>query len=140
MAKLRHIAIAAKDPDAMADFYVKAFDFKIVRSNDGPLAYGHHLSDGTIDLAILRFKTDQIGKGMDYTGLHHFGILVEDVEAAAKAVEALGGKHYMDQADPQRTGGFEVKLYGPEGVLFDVAEHAWTGSEPLPVPVKEAAE
>src|SRR5580704_8571099 len=88
MAKLRHIAIAAKDPDAMADFYVKAFDFKIVRSNDGPLAYGHHLSDGTIDLAILRFKTDQLGRGMDYTGLHHFGILVEDVAAAAKAVEA----------------------------------------------------
>jgi len=144
MAKLRHLAIACKDPDTMADFYVKAFDFKIVRSNDGPLAYGHHLSDGTIDLAILRFKTDQIGRGMDYTGLHHFGILVEDVDDAAKVAEALGGKHYMDQADPQRTGGFEVKMYGPEGILFDIAEHPWTGTEPLPatVPakVKEAAE
>ena len=140
MAKLRHIAIAAKDPDAMADFYVKAFDFKIVRSNDGPLAYGHHLSDGTIDLAILRFKTDQIGRGMDYTGLHHFGILVENVDDAAKVAEALGGKHYMDQADPARTGGFEVKMYGPEGVLFDIAEHPWTGTEPLPAKVKEAAE
>jgi catechol 2,3-dioxygenase-like lactoylglutathione lyase family enzyme len=140
MAKLRHIAIAAKDPDAMADFYVKAFDFKIVRSSDGPLAYGHHLSDGTIDLAILRFKTDQIGKGLDYTGLHHFGILVEDVAEAAKAVEALGGRHYMDQGDPERTGGFEVKLYGPEGILFDVAEHPWTGSEALPAALKEAAE
>ena len=80
MAKLRHIAIAAKDPDAMAEFYKKAFDFKEVRKSDGPLAYGYHLSDGTIDLAILRFKTDQIGKGLDYTGLHHFGILVENVE------------------------------------------------------------
>jgi catechol 2,3-dioxygenase-like lactoylglutathione lyase family enzyme len=140
MAKLRHIAIAAKDPDAMADFYVKAFDFKIVRSNDGPLAYGHHLSDGTIDLAILRFKTDQLGRGMDYTGLHHFGILVEDVDDAAKVAEALGGKHYMDQADAARTGGFEVKMYGPEGVLFDIAEHPWTGTEPLPAKVKEAAE
>ena len=140
MAKLRHIAIAAKDPDAMADFYVKAFDFKIVRSNDGPLAYGHHLSDGTIDLAILRFKTDQIGRGMDYTGLHHFGLLVEDVDDAAKVAEALGGKHYMDQADAARTGGFEVKMYGPEGVLFDIAEHPWTGTEPLPAKVKEAAE
>jgi catechol 2,3-dioxygenase-like lactoylglutathione lyase family enzyme len=115
MAKLRHIAIAAKDPDAMADFYVKAFDFKIVRSNDGPLAYGHHLSDGTIDLAILRFKTDQLGKGLDYAGLHHFGILVEDVDEAAKKLEGLGGKHYMDQ-DGNRVGGFEVKFYGPEGV------------------------
>ena len=139
MAKLRHIAIAAKDPDAMADFYVKAFDFKIVRSNDGPLAYGHHLSDGTIDLAILRFKTDQLGKGLDYTGLHHFGILVEDVDEAAKKLEGLGGKHYMDQ-DGNRVGGFEVKFYGPEGVLFDIAEHGWAGAEPLPEPVKEAAE
>ena len=140
MAKLRHIAIAAKDPDAMADFYCKAFDFKIVRSNDGPLAYGHHLSDGTIDLAILRFKTDQIGRGMDYTGLHHFGILVEDLDEAAKKVLALGGKHYMDQAEPERVGGFETKMYGPEGVLFDIAEHPWTGTEPLPEPVKEAAD
>jgi catechol 2,3-dioxygenase-like lactoylglutathione lyase family enzyme len=142
MAKLRHLAIAAKDPDKMAEFYMKAFDFKLVRSNDGPLAYGHHLSDGTIDLAILRFKSDQIGRGMDYTGLHHFGILVENVDEAAKAVEALGGSHYMDQADADRVGGFEVKLYGPEGVLFDVAEHPWTGTEPLPAKekVKEAAD
>jgi catechol 2,3-dioxygenase-like lactoylglutathione lyase family enzyme len=140
MPKLRHIAIAAKDPDAMADFYVKAFDFKIVRSNDGPLAYGHHLSDGTIDLAILRFKTDQLGKGLDYTGLHHFGILVEDVDKTAKKLEGLGGKHYMDQSEAARIGGFEVKFYGPEGILFDVAEHPWTGTEPLPVERAEAAE
>ncbi len=126
MAKLRHLAIACKDPDAMAEFYKKAFDFD--------------LSDGTIDLAILRFKTDQIGKGMDYTGLHHFGVLVEDLDEAAKKVGAHGGKHYMDQADQERVGGFEVKMYGPEGVLFDIAEHGWAGAEPLPAPVKEAAE
>jgi hypothetical protein len=46
----------------------------------------------------------------------------------------------MDQENPDRTGGFEVKLYGPEGVLFDVAEHAWTGSAALPAQVKEAAD
>jgi catechol 2,3-dioxygenase-like lactoylglutathione lyase family enzyme len=132
MAKLRHIAIAAQDPDRMAEFYVKAFDFKIVRSSDGPLAYGHHLSDGTIDLAILRFKSDQIGKGLDYTGLHHFGILVEDVDKTAAALAALGGRHYMDEGS-DRVGGFEVKFYGPEGVLFDIAEHPWTGTEPLPL-------
>ncbi|HTZ38056.1 MAG TPA: VOC family protein [Stellaceae bacterium] len=139
MAKLRHLAIAAKDPDAMAEFYVKAFEFKIVRTSDGPLAYGHHLSDGTIDLAILRFKSDQIGKGMDYTGLHHFGILVENVDEAQKAVEALGGRHYLDTT-VQGPGGFEVKMYGPEGVLFDVAEHPWTGAAALPSAVKAAAD
>ncbi|MGE5270732.1 MAG: VOC family protein [Thiohalocapsa sp.] len=140
MAKLRHLAIACKDPDKMAEFYMKAFDFKNVRTSDGPLAYGHHLSDGTIDLAILRFKSDQIGKGMDYTGLHHFGILVEDLDEAAKKVTGLGGTHYMHQENPERVGGFETKMYGPEGVLFDIAEHAWTGSEALPAAVKDAAE
>jgi hypothetical protein len=59
---------------------------------------------------------------------------------SAKIVEGLGGKHYMDQGEPERVGGYETKFYGPEGILFDVAEHPWTGTEPLPVPVKEAAE
>src|SRR5437764_1241697 len=140
MPKLRHIAIAAEDPDAMAEFYKKAFDFVEVGRPNGVLADGELLSDGTLNIALLKFKTDQLGRGMDYTGLHHFGILVEDVDDAAKVAEALGGKHYMDQADPARTGGFEVKMYGPEGVLFDIAEHPWTGTEPLPAKVKEAAE
>ncbi len=80
------------------------------------------------------------GEVIDYTGLHHFGILVEDVEQAAKRLEGLGGKHYMDQAEAERIGGFEVKFYGPEGILFDVAEHPWTGTEPLPVEKAEAAD
>jgi hypothetical protein len=62
-----------------------------------------------------------------------------DEGSSAKKVEALGGTHYMDQAG-DRAGGFEVKLYGPEGVLFDIAEHPWTGTEPLPVETAEAAE
>jgi catechol 2,3-dioxygenase-like lactoylglutathione lyase family enzyme len=141
MAKLRHIAIAAKDPDAMADFYVKAFDFKIVRSNDGPLAYGHHLSDGTIDLAILRFKTDQLGKGMDFRGIHHFGVLVEDVDEFSKKLESLGAEHYIDQGQGgHQAGYFEKKFFGPERILFDIAEHGWAGAEALPTPVKQAAE
>ena len=142
MPKLRHIAIATNDPKATAEFYKKAFGFEQIgeTSPTSPLAQGYFLSDGTLNIAILKFKTDQIGKGMDYTGLHHFGILVEDVDKAAKKVESLGGTHYMDQADAERVGGFEVKLYGPEGVLFDVAEHPWTGTEPLPARVKEAAE
>ena len=141
MAKLRHIAIAAKDPDAMAEFYKKAFDFKEVRKTDGPLAYGYHLSDGTIDLAILRFKTDQIGKGLDYRGIHHFGVLVEDVDEFSKRLENLGAEHYFDRNQMgQQAGYFEKKFYGPERVLFDIAEHAWAGAEPLPAEIKEAAE
>jgi len=81
----------------------------------------------------------QVDDALDYTGLHHFGILVDDVEKISKRVEGLGDRHYMDQGG-DRVGGFEVKLYGPEGVLFDIAEHPWTGTEPLPVERAEAVE
>lgn len=141
MAKLRHIAIAAKDPEAMAEFYKKAFDFKEVGRPRGPLADGIFLSDGTLNLAILKFKTDQLGKGLDYTGVHHFGILVEDLQSFSKTLESAGAKHYIDRESVKgHTGNFEMKFYGPEGILFDIAEHPWTGAEPLPAEVASAAE
>jgi len=46
----------------------------------------------------------------------------------------------MDQADHEPVGDFEVKFYGPGGILFDVAEHPWTGTEPLPAKEAIAAE
>jgi catechol 2,3-dioxygenase-like lactoylglutathione lyase family enzyme len=141
MPKLRHIAIAAKDPEAMAEFYKKAFDFKEVGRAGGSLADGVFLSDGTLNLAILKFKSDQLGKGLAYTGVHHFGVLVEDVEKFAQKLESLGAEHYIDRdAASGHTGYFEMKFYGPEGVLFDIAEHPWAGCEPLKAEVAEAAE
>jgi len=99
------------------------------------------LSDGTLNMAILKFKTDQLGKGMDFRGIHHFGVLVEDAEEFSKKLERLGAEHYIDQGQGgHQAGYFEKKFYGPERVLFDIAEHGWAGAEPLPVPVKEAAE
>ena len=62
MAKLRHIALAAEDPYATAEFYKKAFDFVEVRRTEPRgegKSYGVFLSDGTISLAILRFGWDQ---------------------------------------------------------------------------------
>jgi len=142
MPKLRHIAIAAEDPEAMAEFYKKAFDFKEVGRPNGHLADGVFLSDGTLNMAILKFKTDQLGKGLDYRGIHHFGVLVEDVAEFSKKLESLGAEYYGDRNQQEPNGGyFEKKFYGPERVLFDIAEHAWAGAEPLPAEeIKEAAE
>jgi catechol 2,3-dioxygenase-like lactoylglutathione lyase family enzyme len=141
MPKLRHIAIAAENPEAMADFYKNAFDFVEVGRPNGVLADGVFLSDGTLNMAILKFKTDQLGKGMDYRGIHHFGILFEDVEAFSKKLESLGAEHYIDQGQQgHQAGYFEKKFYGPEHILFDIAEHGWAGAEPLPASVKQAAE
>ena len=83
MPKLRHIALAAEDPFAAAEFYKQAFDFtevsRIEKSDDPKKSYGVFLSDGTLSLAVLHFGWDQ-GPGLDFRGIHHFGVLVEDVD------------------------------------------------------------
>src|SRR5204862_2914728 len=59
VAKLRHLAIATDDPDATAQFYVDVLGLSRVRTAQGAAHYGHILTDGTINLAILRFTTDE---------------------------------------------------------------------------------
>ena len=133
MAKLRHIAIATNDPKATAEFYKKAFGFEQIgeTSPKSPLATGYFLSDGTLNLAILKFKTDQIGKGMDFTGVHHFGILVDDTDKMIDKLESLGAESFMGKDKGHGKGFFEIKFKGPDGTVFDIAGHTWMGAKAL---------
>ena len=149
MAKLRHIALATNDPVKTAAFYSQAFGFKEVGrvgSPDSPkgIAWGIYLSDGTLNLAVLKFKNvDQLGKGLDYVGIHHFGVLVDDLEGTAAKLEALGAPCFMKQEAGATAQFFETKFRGPDGVVFDVSEHPWVGAAPadrgeVELPVKQA--
>ena len=61
--------------------------------------------------------------------------------AGVLTVKGVFVKNYIDQGqDGHQAGYFEKKFFGPEGVLFDIAEHGWAGAEPLPAPMKDAAE
>ena len=84
----------------------------------------------TLNIAVLKFKTDQIGKGMDFTGVHHFGVLVEDADKATAQLEALGAECFMGKDKGHGKGFFEIKFKGPDGTVFDIAEHPWMGSRP----------
>jgi catechol 2,3-dioxygenase-like lactoylglutathione lyase family enzyme len=134
MPKLRHIALATNDPDKTAEFYKTAFGFKEIRKVSSDLAHGYFLSDGTLNIAILRFaKYDQLGKGLDYVGLHHFGVVVDDVDECASKLETMGAECFMKPATEERAKGyFEVKFRGPDGVVFDISDRPWPGSEPVP--------
>jgi len=79
MPKLRHIALHVDNPEEVAEFYKSVFDMVEVGRTDSVLADGIYLSDGDLNMAILKFKTDQAadrGDGMGpVMGLHHFGFL-----------------------------------------------------------------
>src|SRR4029079_17366426 len=95
MAKLRHIAVVVKDLERAAAFYEKVFDLKRVGEEHLEMGSGIYLSDGVINLALLKYKGES-GSGLKdaagFVGAHHFGFQVEDLDDARKRGEAGRGQ------------------------------------------------
>ena len=130
--KIRHIAISVPDPWAAAEFYKEAFGLEELGETDGKLAEGVFLTDGVINLALLKFKNDEAaqGTGKDYVGLHHLGLWVDDAVSSGEHATAAGATWIM--GDPQNKGGYEVKYTDPAGVIFDISEDGWAGAQKNP--------
>ena len=124
-AKLRHVALSVPDPEKAAAFYEKALGMTRVGENDHSGATGVYLSDGVMNLALLRYKTAVAAGGdPDDFGVHHFGFVVDDPTAAGAEIEAAGGNWLM--GEPQEEGAFyEVKYRDPDGQIFDINESGW---------------
>lgn len=131
MAKLRHLALQVKNLEETAKFYEQVFDMKRVKEAKAPLGDAIMLSDGVMNLTLLHFhnETSAQGKGLDYVGPHHMGFVVDDKQAMLKRIEAAGGKYFMELPAMEGVDA-ETKCKDPEGIVFDIAEHAWTGAKP----------
>ena len=89
--------------------------------------------DGYINLTILVPKTEQdadLGpNGLNYSGIHHIGFLVDDLEAASRSLEAAQGKLLTARervgTPREATGRAESKWAGPDGVVIDISEPGW---------------
>ena len=82
-AKLRHVALSVPDPQKAAAFYEKALGMTRVGENDHPGATAVYLTDGLMNIALLRYKTEEAAGGdPDKFGVHHFGFVVDDPDAA----------------------------------------------------------
>jgi methylmalonyl-CoA/ethylmalonyl-CoA epimerase len=131
MAKLRHIAISVPDPEKAAQFYERVFGMRRVGETDSPLATGVYLSDGVVNMALLRYKTDEAAgaeRGKNYVGVHHFGFQVENLEDAQRRVEEHGGVFFLDLPDMKETLYYERKFRDPDGIIFDLSHHGWVGT------------
>ena len=140
-ARLRHFAICVRDLDASARFYSEVFGLERVGEETIAIGSAVYLSDGVVNLALLRFSGDAgagVENASEFVGSNHFGFQVDDLEEAGRRIEAAGGRFFFDIGDA-RKGNFERKFKDPDGVVFDISQHGWLGTDGRVEP-SEAAE
>jgi predicted enzyme related to lactoylglutathione lyase len=131
MARLRHFAVCVGDLEKSASFYEQVFGLKRVGEEVIDIGSAIYMSDGVINLALLNFsgnKGNDLKSPVGHVGANHFGFQVDDLAETQKKIEAMGGKFFFDLGDT-RKGNFERKFKDPDGVVFDISEHGWIGTD-----------
>jgi lactoylglutathione lyase len=117
MARIVHIALKVEDLERATRFYEDVFG--IYQTKTG-YARGHtsrHMTDGNIDLALMVYDSEEVeeatlaGRG---PCIHHFGIEVEDREAAMKKIVENGGEIF---SDPEEGA---LKFRTPDGNMAEI--------------------
>jgi methylmalonyl-CoA/ethylmalonyl-CoA epimerase len=126
MPSIRHLAIAAGDPEATAQFYVDAFGFRRVRELHATWGHGHVLTDGLLSVSVIHYTDDAAAgaeRGAGFVGLHHIGVEVPDLDLYAGRLQAAGGRARVDMSDALGVppDGAVKEFEGPDGVVLDVA-------------------
>jgi lactoylglutathione lyase len=137
MAKLRHIAIAVRDPEACAKFFESAFSM----TRAGNAMRGIYMTDGTMNVALLDFKDEVVAGHEDQPGVQgviHFGMWVDSLGESEAAITGAGGAYLTGRQEGETSNAnvyYEVKYTTPEGFVFDITETGWKGAVKDVVPV-----
>ena len=95
--EVNHIHIKSSDPESIAKWYVKAFDFKI--AGDEVRVFGDRFikceSSNGITVNISAERTNEVlnpGDPYAHYGLEHFGITVKDIDLEIDRLLELGAE------------------------------------------------
>ena len=108
-----HVAIAARDPGALADWYCRALGFRVLSDNGKERPTRLLAGDaGALIEMMPDNQTPARGRELFNPGISHLAIRVDDLEAAvarlnehgvqsAPPIEAAGGGRIANFADPE---------------------------------------
>ncbi len=135
MVRLRHIAIATKDPEKTAAFYQKVFGLKFLKrvSSSPRVKSGVFLTDGHTNFAFLDYPSDEAADmkgGATFEGLHHLGFHTDNLaeinaQVSSTEAEKIGSSEGLTYAFD-----FDEKFRGPNGVIIDVSTKGWDLAPP----------
>ena len=117
MNRIVHIALKVDDLDATSSFYQKVFGFVPMENSKVRDHTSLHLSDGAIDLALIKYDSDESAESKA-SGLgpciHHFAIEVDDVEQYLAEIRKFGCEIISDP------GVIPVKFRAPGGTVLEI--------------------
>lgn len=119
--KIRHLALFARDPVKLAEFYRLVFDMEIVHRSPSGACF---VTDGYLTLALLPHRLEREAA----VGLNHFGFHVEDTEETSRRLVAAGTEE--PKRRPADRPFAEFRGVDPEGNWFDLSEHGYGDAKP----------
>jgi lactoylglutathione lyase len=121
VSRIVHLALKVDDLEKSTQFYVKVFGFKEVETSKVRDHVSCHLSDGNIDLALIKYDSEESAESMasgQGPCIHHFGIEVEDLKETAAELERFGCEVVSDP------GVIPIKFRAPGGTVAEIVPKA----------------
>ena len=126
--EFNHVHLKAPDPRKTADWYAKAFDFKILDDairDTGDRFVRCETSDGIkVNISGVRNNESMgVGDASAHWGLEHFGINVPDMEAAINRLTGLGAE-LIEGPRINPNGGKIAFIKVPDDVRIEIIQLA----------------
>ncbi len=122
--KLRHVAIKTDDVHKEAAFWSEAFDLEQVGGHGDVAVF---LSDGVMNLAIIRIDDPDFPNYGPNNGLNHIGFVVENIDKQVDKCAGLGAVSTVDPNHRNAGATWEMKMRSPSGIDLDLSDHGWPG-------------
>src|SRR5437660_9016875 len=118
MSRIVHLALKVEDLERTTQFYREVFGFSEMNTDRVRDHTSRHLSDGTIDLALIQYDAGTQSAESRAAGegpcIHHFAVEVADLAGAEKRIRALGCEIISDP------GVVPVKFRSPGGIVCEI--------------------
>ena len=119
MSRIVHIALKVDDLEQATKFYTEVFGFKEVKTARNREHISRHMTDGHIDFTLMKYDSEGAHEAQlagPGPRIHHWGITVEDQEAAAEKIRQFGGEILSAK------GEGALKFRAPDGIVAEVVK------------------
>jgi lactoylglutathione lyase len=123
--QLVHIGLTVFDLKKMVDFYTGVLGLSVTgevpHPKGGTIVFLSGSDGEVIEMINYSDPKPHDGRDKDRTGLHHFGLLVDDIQAEVDRLKALGVE-FDGTIKVNTSGDLAVHFWDPEGNRVHLTE------------------